>query len=93
MTDRWCIDCEELMCYRGAFEHGDQTLRLWECNTCGAQYTNMVCPDCFSFVGFHTWPAINQETGEHMGNYEAWRCDACGWSGDTPHATDEGGES
>ena len=46
-----------------------------------------ICPDCYNpKIEYHKWPAINEWTGDHMGDYEVWTCPKCEWQGTEPLA-------
>lgn len=87
-TDRWCTDCpDQFLVYRGVMDFQGWSFHAWVCNECGRDYTNLICPDCGEPVEYTWWPAVDPETGDHLGDYEVWRCESCAWSGEKPRVS------
>lgn len=36
------------------------------------------CPKCGAVMEYHSWPAVDPGTGDHMGEYRSWGCNTCG---------------
>ncbi len=36
------------------------------------------CPKCKTLMVLYDFPALDAETGEHLGNYRIYKCEKCG---------------
>ena len=36
------------------------------------------CEKCGAATVYHQWPCIDEETGDHLGDYMVWHCENCG---------------
>jgi RNase P subunit RPR2 len=55
-----------------SFDYYSQDGQYWE------DRLRRWCPRCKTRMVYHEWPAINAETGEHLGNYRIYKCEKCG---------------
>lgn len=60
--------------------HHFSSYKAQYCRKCKAGKQEVLppkCPACNTRMNYHQWPCVDEETGEHLGDYKLWACD-CG---------------